>query len=477
MLEPYDGKLSRTVLRGEWGRKAPDLPGTSKEAQMVGEVKELKKVEDLVFSFFCESSDFNGIPLRNISQELDLGYEHSIDLVKNLIKGGLLMVQSSTNPHIIGFTHHTVDPQLEILEYAKSVKVAKQSFGNFEIITEQTEYPICVYPTKEYLKEHRDVSEYGYAKYKIELALAEPQLSFRFFETDALERYSNDPRFDFEFYDFSGSISCKYDEFGNTILREEDQIFLKSFGLGFESGSNRVIAVLLCDLGRLSSEHQVFWSTKEVSSSECKVLEDYYDNIIRGNWITSRSVFSALIDEINAIYKLTISIFGEPLFRKELEGDNKPKNFTFFFSPTSKNYYEFIILLDKFLSENINKSFFEGKVDLEERKPVDESTFERIQKGTLRLLEEWIIKVFRYSDESIPIEILKPLKKVRKERQKPAHKVIDNNYDPSFIDLQTKIMEECYLSVSSIRRNLQTHPRAKGVDLDDWIDQENVKYF
>ena len=27
MLEPYDGKLSCTVLRGESGRKAGDLPG------------------------------------------------------------------------------------------------------------------------------------------------------------------------------------------------------------------------------------------------------------------------------------------------------------------------------------------------------------------------------------------------------------------------------------------------------------------
>ena len=27
ILEPYDGKLSRTVLRGEGGRRAPDLPG------------------------------------------------------------------------------------------------------------------------------------------------------------------------------------------------------------------------------------------------------------------------------------------------------------------------------------------------------------------------------------------------------------------------------------------------------------------
>lgn len=27
MLEPYEGKLSRTVLRGERGGNAPDLPG------------------------------------------------------------------------------------------------------------------------------------------------------------------------------------------------------------------------------------------------------------------------------------------------------------------------------------------------------------------------------------------------------------------------------------------------------------------
>ena len=30
MLEPYDGKLSRTVLRGEEGRKPLALPGTQK---------------------------------------------------------------------------------------------------------------------------------------------------------------------------------------------------------------------------------------------------------------------------------------------------------------------------------------------------------------------------------------------------------------------------------------------------------------
>jgi len=437
----------------------------------------LKSIEELVFSFFCESSDYNGIPLRQVSKDLNLGYEESIDLIKEITKSEIVSIQSSTNPHIIGFKHHTVKSQLEMLEHAKSIKVERQSFGNFEIAVEQTEYPICLYPSPKYAKKNRDVSKYGYARYSVELALAEPQMSFRFFETDILERYSNEPRFDFKFNDFSGQISCKYDEEGNPILREEDQIFLKSFGLGFDSSGTRVIAVLLCDLGRLSSEHQIAWGAKEIHGAECKVLEDYYNNVILGQWITSKSVFSALVDEINVIYTLTEKIFGVPLFRKKLDDDNRPKNFTFFFSPTSKNYYDFINLLDKYLSENINKSFFEGLIELDELKPISGNMVERVRKGTLRLLEEWVVLSFRFPDETYSKQILKPLKDVRKERQKPAHKIIENDYDTIFIDKQKKIVEACYISIASLRRNLQTHPKAHEVKLNVNLDNDIVKYF
>ena len=440
-------------------------------------VSELKNIEKLVFSFFCDSSDYNGIPLRQISKDLNLDYDRSIDLIKELVKSETISIQSSTNPHIIGFKHHPVKSQLEVLEQAKSIKVEKQLFGNVELEVERTEYPICLYPTPKYAKENRNVDRIGFAKYSVALALAEPQLSFRFFETDVLERYSNEPRFDFEFNDFSGQISCKYDDEGNPILRAEDQIFLKSFGLGFDSSGARVVAVMLCDLGRLSSEHQVAWNAKEIPCKECKVLEDYFNNLILGQWITSKSVFTALIDEINAIYKLTESIFGVSLFRKELDGEHRPKNFTFFFSPTSKNYYDFINLLDKYLSENINKSFFEGVLELEEFKPIGDNMVERVQKGTLRLLEEWVAKSFRFPDGSFPKKMLKPLKDVRSERQKPAHKVIENNYDPEFTDKQKKIVEACYISVSSLRRNLQTHPKAQDVELSNHLDDEEVKYF
>ncbi|MGP1388055.1 MAG: hypothetical protein ACTS2F_31270 [Thainema sp.] len=272
-------------------------------------------------------------------------------------------------------------------------------------------------------------------------------------------------------------VSYKYDESGNPIVREEDQIFLKSFGLGFDLKLNRTVAVALRDLARLSAEHQVFWGTKELPVNEYKVLTDYFENQIKGNWIFSRSVFSAFVDEINAIYKLTTAIFGVSIFREELTGEKRPRNFTFFFSPTSKNYYDFINLLDKYISENINKAFFKDKVDLEQLNLIDDNVYERVQKGTLRILEEWLSDFFKYADENIPKEIVKPFKKVRSERQKPAHKVIDNQYDPIYTEKQKEIMELCYFSMRSIRKNIETHPKAKRIELPESIDADNVKYF
>ena len=38
-LEPCDGKLSRTVLRGKGGRKTPALPGTFEEQTQIQDVE------------------------------------------------------------------------------------------------------------------------------------------------------------------------------------------------------------------------------------------------------------------------------------------------------------------------------------------------------------------------------------------------------------------------------------------------------
>lgn len=202
------------------------------------------KIESIVYNFFLKSSDFNGIPLRNISKELNIEYERSIDLIKELVSEEIISIQSSTNPHIIGFQHYPIDSQKHILEDAKSTEEKIHSFGGFYFSSEEKEFPICIYPSKKYLTDNRDLTEFDNAFYTKKLALGEPHLKPAFFDIEVLDRYFNDPRFDFKFEDYSGQISYKYDENEKPIVREEDEIFLKTFGLGFDENGNRLAVVL-----------------------------------------------------------------------------------------------------------------------------------------------------------------------------------------------------------------------------------------
>ena len=54
MLEPYEGKLSRTVLRGERGRKAPDLPGLRHEVAYFDCSKEVNDLRLNLASRRCD---------------------------------------------------------------------------------------------------------------------------------------------------------------------------------------------------------------------------------------------------------------------------------------------------------------------------------------------------------------------------------------------------------------------------------------
>lgn len=434
------------------------------------------KIRNRIYDFFIESNDFNGIPLRNISNEFEIDYKESIDLVKKLVIDNSVSIQSSTNPHIIGFQHYPIDSQLKILDDAKDVTVDKKKFGEITISFENTEFPICLYPSKEYLKSKRSLNEYQNAEYTKLLALAEPQLSPRFFEIEVLERYANDPRFDFKFDDYSGKISCKYDENDEPIVREEDQVFLKTFGLGFDSKENRLAVVYLRYLNNLTPEHQVFWKSKEVKD-ECKILQEYHENTINGNWTFSHSIFSGFLGELKCLNDLSKLIFKTSIFKKDFDGENKPKEFTFFFTPTLKNYHGFVGLLDKMISENINKKFFENKIELFDFEEIEDGVVERKQRGTLRLFEEWLISIYKIDNPELLRDIFKPFKKVRKERQSPAHKISENTYDKKYIELQKNLISDCYNSMRILRDIFGQHRDANGFEIPEWLEKGAIKTF
>src|SRR5690606_35566477 len=151
-------------------------------ASLITNTYKLKnKIQTIVYNFFVNSSDFNGILLRNISQKLNIEYEASIDLIKELVIEDIISIQSSTNPHIIGFQHYPIESQIRILEEAKKTKEVIHSFGDFNISSEDTEFPICLYPSKIFLSQNRTLAEFGNACYTQQLALGEPHLKPIFF--------------------------------------------------------------------------------------------------------------------------------------------------------------------------------------------------------------------------------------------------------------------------------------------------------
>lgn len=429
-----------------------------------------------VYNFFMESKDFNGMSLRTISKELNIEYEFSIDIIKNLVSKNKISIQSSTYPDIIRFKHYPIDAQLQTLEEAKKNTETVQNFGEIIISSENTEFPVCIYPSPEYLKLNRDLKDFNNAVFTMQLALGAPQLQPLFFEIEVLERYFSDPRFDFNFWDYSGEIKCKYDKDGNPIVRKEDQIFLKTFGLGYDSNDNRLAVVYLRYLHNLTPEHQVFWKSKQVNGV-CNVLKEYHENSINGNATSSHSIFSGFIEELNLLNKLSFTIFGITIFNKSFENYNRPKEFTFFFTPTLRNYNEFILLIDKMISDNINKDFFVGKVDLFDVVDVGDGSIEKKQKGTLRLFEEWLATQYKsYKNDSVK-ELLKPFKNIRKERQNPAHMINENIYDKKYTEMQKNVIKSAYNSIYNIRLIFQEHSKAVSVEIPRWLEEGNIKIF
>ena len=191
----------------------------------------------------------------------------------------------------------------------------------------------------------------------------------------------------------------------------------------------------------------------------------------------SISIFTAFINELNCLYALAEHIYGKSLLRQKFDDENSPKELTFFFIPTSKNYEDFVLLLDKMLSDNINKKFFDGKISEYEYIPIENDIVERRTKGTIKMLEEWFCMNFKPKNEQLQKEIFKYLKEIRKERQNPAHRISKNVYDEKYIDKQKEMIDKAYAIVRAFRTAFQHHPFARSFEIPFYLDEANIKVF
>ena len=416
----------------------------------------LKRIVD----FFARSSDFNGILALNLGAEFLTSWSEMREILSQLVQENrisLAFASYSINPHNKRLSDLSVDKQ-----------VAK--------LFEEEPYTMCAYPTSDEICDIVDLSVYDTQPFTRRLALVEPQLSPVFFELEVLDKYHRDPRYYFEFSDFAGSIGITTEHYDSQNVAERDKIMLQTFGIGYNSTRNRVVVVFLRYLANLSPEHQQIWSA-HIVHDECSMNSDYEGAMIYGYWPKHHSAYRAFLTEQAEINKLAHLIGKPSLFRETFE-ERRPKEFIPMLRPTRKHFDEFIQLLDKMLSENINRNFFKGDIPL--KRQVERDGVVEIQRpGTLRLLEEWLSTKYRTADdEDVAGEVVTPLKQIRKLRQKPAHKLQEDEYDLTYPRRQDEILGEACRTLSKLRYILWSHPRAREhYSPPDWLDGDKIVFY
>lgn len=407
----------------------------------------------------AETNSFNGLradlllkieadPLEIKSQLKHLTREQRITCV---------FVATQINMHIKRFPDLSVEDQLDYLD-AESL--------------EET----CLYPTAATIQSSFDVSSWSDRPYSQELLIAEPQLSFRAFDLGALERYTSDPRYIVHFADYMGRMSIGDMSFENERYPERDKVSLQTFGLGFSSERAPYVVVFLRYLANLSPEHQQYWKSFETDEA-VMMCRQYRQSAIEGTFWKNRSIRYAIVTEIELINSPSTAVWDAPIFRTTPKEDI-PIGLTFFLRPTSENYHRFVMAMDKLLSENINAKFFEGKLPLEIEKARKDGKVIITRKSTIALLEEWLLAQIEWEDNKKASElIIGPFRRVRKERQKPAHEFTIDRFSVDYRQKRERLLWEVFNSLSNIRRALTSHPNAQSINVPSWLDEDEIDVF
>jgi len=412
-----------------------------------------KDILNKITDYYLKSSGFNGYPIREIQLEKKELIKELTELIKEK-KISLNFGDIHPNPYIKAFPPHPVEEQIKKLEDCN--------------ITH-----ICAYPELEHLKNCIDEKDYYDKPFTKKFALGEHQFQYYSFDLSVLEFYRNDPRYHYHMNDFSGSISITDEYYQSDKIKESDQILIEHLGFSYSEKAIRAVAVFVRDFMHLSPEHQQIWNAKLLEGKF--KLHPLYVQQVRGDWPDEVSIFEAFIEEQYHLNKMCV-LMGYPcLFIKEYR-DSKPRNFTFLIRPTEKEYNDFVQTLDKMLSDNINKKFFQNDLSLENETTRKDGKIVVTQKGTIQLLEEWINKKYKPAndDKSLIQSMFEAFKKVRKQRNKPSHSILKDIFDQNYLIKQRKLMIETYQAVRTLRLIFSNHSLVRNYEIPDWLYQGKI---
>jgi hypothetical protein len=398
----------------------------------------IDKIYEIVERKYFESSDFNGMPIYGFEGTFDVDTPEFRAVLRAGIEKEILTANFHGNTHILRFSG---TPTVKLLE-----------------VFDSAEYPshTCLYPHPKKLIDSPRLAGYAASPYAAELAKGGGQLDFRAFDLSVLENYRNDPRYSYNTDFIHGQICIEDAYYDSGKMQEHDQILLDSFGFAYDDDMSRYVAVFLRYLSKLSPEHQRIWRAKEAFGN-IKLHPDYYASSIEGSWGTRLSIFEAFVMELQTINEMCALMGRASLFRHSYSED-RPKEFGFLLRPTVAEFNDFILLLDKMMSDNINKDFFGSDVELESDEIRGDGKIVVKPKGTIQILESWFAKMFRAVDATPVDTMIGAFKRVRKLRQTPAHKVNANAFDQNIFRKQRDIVIDAYNAVRTLRLLLSNHP-------------------
>src|SRR5690606_27931699 len=127
---------------------------------------------------------------------------------------------------------------------------------------------------------------------------------------------------------------------------------------------------------------------------------------------------------------------------------------------------DFILLLDKMISDNFNRGFFKVKIEL-----IDKDGKE---KGTITLLDEWLNMSVRFPDPEPKNKMIRVFKEIRQERNEPAHKETEDEWDDKYFIKQKEMMIKAYEAIRTLRLILANHPSAREIKVPDWLYKGDI---
>jgi len=395
-----------------------------------------------VIDQYLNSREFNGLPVGESS-----GLHTN---AKALIRGGLLQLVTSTdylNTHIRPWLRSDVDRQV--------AELPQVSAG---VLTG------CLYPTQRAMEVYAPNLSHTHP-YRDRMMMGSGTLDLAFFDLAAVEGYVNDPSFAFEFGDdgFRLATATGYDYADDDLLSlEAGYAYDHTVDYRGDEPIRRYWTAFLCDLVDLPARHQTRLSTFELDGRNLSAHPDWWERLIGGRWLDHIGPFTKILCELKAINEVWNIAFQSDL----LKTVERPRAWGWVLRPTTGSWNEFIHLTDKLLSDNLMPKGLDAA-----GAPKTNSQGDTV--GTLGRLQELILTSSSATTPEGVKSILEPLRRVRAERQAPAHKIEDTVTDRNVVNRQRDLLRDIASSLDAIRFFVQTHPavRAYGWAPPDYLDR------